>query len=129
MSGSMRKRIQRRRARAIQKGRAVSPVVATLILILIAVAAAAALYLWLVSWQGSVTGTIGTTGPQATVTIGGSTSVYPFEQAAVTQFQQNQTDIAISVNQGGTGAGMLAVCHGSVDIGAASTFQTLTGLE
>jgi flagellin-like protein len=129
MSGSMRKRIQRRRARAIQKGRAVSPVVATLILILIAVAAAAALYLWLVSWQGSVTGTIGTTGPQATVTIGGSTSVYPFEQAAVTQFQQNQTDIAISVNQGGTGAGMLAVCHGSVDIGAASTYQTLTGLE
>jgi flagellin-like protein len=129
MGENLRKRIQRRRAQAIRKGRAVSPVVATLILILIAVAAAAALYLWLVTWQGSVTGQIGNTGPQATVTIGGSTSVYPFEQAAVNQFEQNQTDIAISVNQGGTGAGMLAVCHGSVDIGAASTYETVTGLE
>jgi flagellin-like protein len=129
MSGNMRKRIQRRRALAIKKGRAVSPVVATLILILIAVAAAAALYLWLVTWQGSVTGTIGNQGVDATVHIGGSTSVYPFEQAAVTQFQQNNTDIAISVNQGGTGAGMLAVCTGQVDIGAASTYETVTGLQ
>lgn len=129
MSDNLRKRIQRRRAQAIKKGRAVSPVVATLILILIAVAAAAALYLWLVTWQGSVTGTIGNQNVDATVTIGGSTSVYPFEQAAVTQFQQNNTDIAISVNQGGTGAGMLAVCSGQVDVGAASTYETVSGLE
>jgi len=108
----------RRRLRGEQK--AVSPVVATLILILIAVAAAAALYLWLVSWQGSLTAGIGTPHAQATLKIGGSTSVYPFDELAVTQFQQNQSDVVISNNQGGSGAGMIAVCSGAVDIGAAS---------
>jgi flagellin-like protein len=114
--------------RRIRQGKAVSPVVATLILILIAVAAAAALYLWLVNWQGGITKGIGSPGAQATLTIGGSTSVYPFDQLAVTQFQQNQTDVVISNNQGGSGAGMLAVCNGAVDIGAASFPVTPSGL-
>ena len=106
-----------------------SPVVATLILILIAVAAAAALYLWLVAWQGGVTAGIGSPGAQATLTIGGSTSVYPFSQVAVTQFEQNNSDVVISNNQGGTGAGMAAVCSGQVNIGAASSPQTATTLQ
>lgn len=129
MGANMRKRIQRRRAEAIRKGRAVSPVVATLILILVAVAAAAALYLWLVAWQGNVTSGIGNQQAQATVQLGGSTSVYPFDSVAVQQFEQNHSDVVVSNNQGGTGAGMLAVCHGAVDIGASSSLQTLTGLE
>ena len=126
---SLRTKLRRKRALAIQDGRAVSPVVATLILILVAVAAAAALYLWLVAWQGGITGSIGSQQVQYTVTIGGSTSVYPFDQVAVAQFEQNNSNIVVSNNQGGTGAGMLAVCHGSVDIGASSSLQTLTGLE
>ena len=109
--------------------KAVSPVVATLILILIAVAAAAALYLWLVAWQGGVTKGIGSPAPQYTLTIGGSTSVYPFAVLAATQFEQNQSDVAVSVNQGGSGAGMAAVCTGQVDIGEASAFYTATTLE
>jgi phosphate transport system substrate-binding protein len=109
--------------------KAVSPVVATLILILIAVAAAAALYLWLVAWQGGVTGTVGNPTPQTTVSIGGSTSVYPFTQLAVTQFQQNQTDIAVSLQQGGSGAGMLSVCANNVDIGEASALETVSQLQ
>ena len=129
MGENMRKKVQRRRAQAIRKGRAVSPVVATLILILVAVAAAAALYLWLVAWQGGVTAGIGSPSAQATLTIGGSTSVFPFSAVAVTQFQQNNSDVVISNNQGGTGAGMLAVCHGAVDIGASSSLQTIAGLE
>ncbi len=100
--------------------RAVSPVVATLILILIAVAAAAALYLWLVTWQGSITGGIGTTQVQPSLKIGGSTSVYPFDSVAVNWYQQNHSDIAVSNSQGGSGAGMLSVCSGAVNIGAAS---------
>ena len=107
-----------RRMRGEQSG--VSPVVATLILILIAVAAAAALYLWLVVWQGNITGGIGQPHAQPTLTIGGSTSVYPFDELAVSQFEANNSDIVISNNQGGSGAGMLAVCAGQVDIGAAS---------
>ncbi len=110
------------------ENRAVSPVVATLILILIAVAAAAALYLWLVGWQGTVTKGIGSPGAQPTLTIGGSTSVYPFDQLAVAQFEQNETDVVVSDNQGGSGAGMLAVCSGAVDLGAASFPVTADGL-
>jgi flagellin-like protein len=120
---------RRRHARLQREGKAVSPVVATLILILVAVAAAAALYLWLVAWQGGVTSGIGSPGAQATLTIGGSTSVYPFDQVAVQQFEQNQSDVVISNNQGGTGAGMLAVCHGSVNIGTASSLETVSGLQ
>jgi flagellin-like protein len=123
----MRNRRGYRRFQREQK--AVSPVVATLILILIAVAAAAALYLWLVAWQGGVTGTVGNPTPQTTVSIGGSTSVYPFTQLAVTQFQQNQTDIAVSLQQGGSGAGMLSVCANNVDIGEASALETVSQLQ
>ncbi|MCI4325536.1 MAG: hypothetical protein L3K00_06625 [Thermoplasmata archaeon] len=120
----------RRGFRRMQKQKkAVSPVVATLILILIAVAAAAALYLWLVAWQGGVTGGIGSPNAQSTVTIGGSTSVYPFDSLAVTQFQQNNSDVVISNNQGGSGAGMLSVCAKNVDIGTASSLETVTQLE
>ncbi|MCI4373195.1 MAG: hypothetical protein L3K02_06085, partial [Thermoplasmata archaeon] len=97
-----------------------SPVVATLILILIAVAAASALYLWLVTWQGSITGGIGNQHVQSTLTIGGSTSVYPFDQVAVSWFEQNETDVAVTDSQGGSGAGMLAVCNGADQVGAAS---------
>jgi len=115
--------------RGEKKNAAVSPVVATLILILIAVAAAAALYLWLVVWQGNITGGIGNQGAQSTLTIGGSTSVYPFDAAAVTQFEQNNTDVVISNNQGGSGAGMFAVCSGAVNLGAASFPVDVATLE
>ena len=112
-----------------QKKQAVSPVVATLILILVAVAAAAALYLWLNGWQTGITNGIGSPNAHATVTIGGSTSVYPWDQFAVAQFQQNNSNIVVSDNQGGSGAGMLAVCSGAVQIGATSSLQTPSNLE
>jgi flagellin-like protein len=124
-----RRRRLGRRALGRKQKQAVSPVVATLILILVAVAAAAALYLWLNGWQTGITSSIGSPGPAATVTIGGSTSVFPFDSAAVAQFEQNNTNIVVSNNQGGSGAGMLAVCSGQVDIGTASTFETPSGLE
>jgi flagellin-like protein len=128
------KRIERsqrfkRAWRGENRKKAVSPVVATLILILIAVAAAAALYLWLVAWQGGVTGGIGSPTAQYTVSIGGSTSVYPFAEIAATQFEQNNSDVVVSVNQGGSGAGMAAVCSGQVNIGEASAPYTATTLE
>jgi flagellin-like protein len=129
MGANLRKNVMRRRARLLREKQAVSPVVATLILILVAVAAAAALYLWLVAWQGGVTGSIGSPHAQYTVTIGGSTSVFPFSEVAIAQFEANNSNIVVSDNQGGTGAGMLAVCHGSVDIGASSSLQTVSGLQ
>ncbi|MCI4323062.1 MAG: hypothetical protein L3K03_03420 [Thermoplasmata archaeon] len=125
----MRKKIAASRRARMQRERAVSPVVATLILILVAVAAAAALYLWLVAWQGNVTGGIGQPNAQSTLSIGGSTSVYPFSSYAVTQFEQNNSDVVISNNQGGTGAGLAAVCSGQVDIGAASAPEVISTLQ
>jgi flagellin-like protein len=126
---NLRERTQRFRRRMRGEKQGVSPVVATLILILIAVAAAAALYLWLVGWQGSVTGTIGKPGVNTgTFTLGGSTSVYPFSQLAVSQFLANNTGATISLSAGGTGAGMLAVCDGSIDVGEASSLETADGL-
>jgi len=122
-----RRREYRRRLRGEKK--AVSPVVATLILILIAVAAAAALYLWLVAWQGGVTKGIGSPTAQYTVTIGGSSSVYPWSVIAANSFEQNNSNIVISINQGGSGAGDAAVCSGQVDIGASSAPVTATQLE
>jgi flagellin-like protein len=124
MSGAQRERKQRYLRGLRGEKRGVSPVVATLILILIAVAAAAALYLWLVAWQGNITGGIGQPSAQYTVTIGGSTSMQPFDQLAVNWFEQNNSDVAISNNGGGSGAGMLAVCQGNVNIGATTTPET-----
>ncbi len=128
-ANSVERMTRRRRALQIRKGKAVSPVVATLILILIAVAAAAALYLWLVAWQGGVTKNVGNPSAQSTVTIGGSTSAYPFDQVAIDQFEANNSDIIVSNNEGGTTAGMAAVCGGTVDIGTASTLETVSALE
>ncbi len=128
MKNEQRRRMRYARLRAQKK--AVSPVVATLILILVAVAAAAALYLWLVAWQGGITKGIGTPSAQYTVTIGGSTSVYPFAEQAATWFEDNNSDVVISVNQGGSGAGAAAVCSGQIDIGEMSSYSyTASDLE
>jgi flagellin-like protein len=104
-----------------EKKRAVSPVVATLILILIAVAAAAALYLWLVAWQGGITKGIGSPGAQYTISIGGSTTVYPLDQVAIPWFEQNNTDVVVTNQPGGSGSGTIAACSGAIDIGASSS--------
>jgi flagellin-like protein len=116
------KMTRRRRAQRIRKGQAVSPVVATLILILVAVAAAAALYLWLVAWQGGVTKTVGSPTTQYTIAIGGSTTVFPVTEKAIPWFEANNSGIKVSDNQGGSGAGELALCSGSgaIDIAAMS---------
>ncbi len=123
---------QRRRqafSRRLREKKAVSPVVATLILILIAVAAAAALYLWLVAWQGGVTKTVGTPSPQYTVSIGGSTTVYPLDVIAVNWFEQNNSGVTIADQQGGSASGVTAVCAGAIDIGASSTLESSSALS
>ncbi|MCI4357650.1 MAG: substrate-binding domain-containing protein [Thermoplasmata archaeon] len=126
MSEQSRKRTEKssRYRRLRHQKQAVSPVVATLILILIAVAAAAALYLWLVSFQGGVTGKIGSPNSQCTLQIGGSTTVYPLTQLAIKQFEQNNSGVSVCAQQGGSTAGVLSLCQGQgVDIAASSSYQ------
>lgn len=122
MGANLRKKVMRRRARLLREKQAVSPVVATLILILVAVAAAAALYLWLVAWQGQVTGTIGQPNVQSSLSIGGSTTVFPVTEKAIPWFEANNSGVKIADNPGGSGAGELALCShsGAIDIAAMS---------
>jgi len=74
------------------------------------------------TWNSSI-------GPPSTITVGGSTSVYPFVVLAAQWFEQNNSNVVMSVNQGGTGAGMLAVCAGQINVGMASLPENLSSLE
>ncbi len=67
--------------------------------------------------------------PEQTLTLGGSFAAYPFTAVGVTWFEQNWTNVAVSDNQGGNAAGMLAVCAGAVDIGVTSVPETAAELE
>jgi ABC-type phosphate transport system substrate-binding protein len=101
-------------------------VIAAVVLLLVGAGAA---YPWLTSNTANPPQPCFCFGPQRTLTIGGSVSMYPFDSLAVTQFEQNNSDIVISDNQGGTSLVMLAVCRGSIDIGTASAEENLSGLE
>ncbi len=63
------------------------------------------------------------------ITIGGSSAAYPFTQLGVSWYVQNDSDIVISDDQGGTGAGMLAVCAGHLEVGVAAQPETAAELE
>ncbi len=66
---------------------------------------------------------------QSEIVLGGSTSVYPFASLAATWFTQNFSNVVISVNQGGSGAGLLAVCAGQINVAMASIPVTAAALE
>ena len=109
---------------------AVSPVVATLVLIVVAIVGAIAVGL-IMSRVASDTSNQANVGnvannAQETLTIGGSTTIYPVTQAAVAAFKQAYPGIAVSDAQGGSGAGMEGVTIGALNIGAASSLSAVT---
>ncbi len=65
---------------------------------------------------------------QMTLAVGGSISAYPFASLAAQWFEQNDTSVVISVNQGSSAAGMTAVCAGQLNIGVASVPESETAL-
>jgi phosphate transport system substrate-binding protein len=67
--------------------------------------------------DGSTTGGGGLSG---TINIDGSSTVYPFAQAAAENFQQGNPDVKITVGQSGTGGGFEKFCAGETDISDAS---------
>jgi ABC-type phosphate transport system substrate-binding protein len=110
--------------RIFRKARAVSPVVATLILIIVAIVGAIAVGL-IVSRVSTDTGNqanVGgaSNGTQAQLLIGGSTTVYPVDQAAIPAFEA-QYHVNVIDTQGGSDAGMQGVISGSLDIGVSSS--------
>jgi len=110
--------------RIFRKARAVSPVVATLILIIVAIVGAIAVGLIVsrvssdTSGQANVQGAAN--GSQGQLFIGGSTTVYPIEEALQAGFQ-SQYHLQLVLSQGGSDAGMQGVISGALNIGAASS--------
>lgn len=105
---------------------AISPVVATLLLVLVAVASVTAFYLWQSSWQGSVQNKVGDAGIDTgkNLVIGGSTTVYDFMTIASEKFMQNNTQYHVTVQAGGSGAGLASAASGAVNIGMSSASMT-----
>ena len=54
------------------------------------------------------------------IAIDGSSTVFPFAQAAAEQFQAENPDVKITVGQSGTGGGFEKFCAGETDISDAS---------
>src|ERR1700722_7676213 len=112
---------------------AVSPVVATLVLIVVAIVGAIAVGL-IMSRVASDTSNQANVGnvkgnAQETLTIGGSTTIYPVTQAAIAAFEQQYPGVTVNDAQGGSGAGMEGVTIGALDIGAASSLSAVTSAQ
>ena len=54
------------------------------------------------------------------IAIDGSSTVFPFAQAAAEQFQQENPNVKITVGESGTGGGFEKFCNGETDISNAS---------
>jgi phosphate transport system substrate-binding protein len=59
-------------------------------------------------------------GVSGEIAIDGSSTVFPFAQAAAEQFQTENPDVKITVGQSGTGGGFEKFCAGETDISDAS---------
>ncbi|WP_372790745.1 PstS family phosphate ABC transporter substrate-binding protein [Paraconexibacter sp.] len=93
----------------------------------LAVMAAGALALGVAACGDDDETTAGTTGSGASteqlsgkITIDGSSTVFPFAQAAAELFQEEQPNVQITVGQSGTGGGFEKFCAGETDISDAS---------
>ncbi|HEX2103961.1 MAG TPA: PstS family phosphate ABC transporter substrate-binding protein [Solirubrobacteraceae bacterium] len=69
------------------------------------------------SGGGSTTGAQNLSG---TIRIDGSSTVFPFAQAAAETFQQQNPNVKITVGESGTGGGFEKFCNGETDISNAS---------
>jgi phosphate transport system substrate-binding protein len=59
-------------------------------------------------------------GLKGSIAIDGSSTVYPFAQAAAELFNEDNPDVKISVGQSGTGGGFEKFCAGETDVSNAS---------
>jgi flagellin-like protein len=112
---SLRLRRMKRDARGI------SPIVATLMLVLITVAAAVAFYMFETGWQKTATSNVGTGNVDSIqLTMTGSTTVTDLMNKMVPAFEQNNSGFKISYTGTGSGAGLVAIEKGQVDMGMIS---------
>ena len=108
--------------------------VATLVLIVVAIvgAVAVATIVGSIGTQAGNQANIGQAGSnsQETLSIGGSTTVYPVLNGLTTgtglaaSFEKSHPGVDISLQQGGSGGGMTGVAQGVLDIGVTSSYAT-----
>ena len=70
--------------------------------------------------SGSGSNSSAEAGLKGSISIDGSSTVYPFAQAAAELFNEDNPDVKISVGQSGTGGGFEKFCAGETDISDAS---------
>jgi phosphate transport system substrate-binding protein len=81
---------------------------------------AAALALGVAACGGDDDSEAGGGGLSGEIAIDGSSTVFPFAQAAAEQFQIENPDVRVAVGQSGTGGGFEKFCAGETDISDAS---------
>jgi phosphate transport system substrate-binding protein len=112
---------------------AVSPIVATLVLIVVAVIGAVAV--------GTIMGTFSTdvskqansqqasSASQTEITVAGSTSVQPAAEQIAKVYESSNPGVKITVQGGGSGAGVQAAALGLADIGSTSDLSKVTSAQ
>jgi phosphate transport system substrate-binding protein len=102
----------------------VSPIVATLVLVVVAIAGAAAVGTILGSFSSDVSDSASSDsaamGASTELLIAGSTTIQPVSEKLGEAFMKQTPGIKVSVQAGGSGAGIASTKMGIVDIGAAS---------
>jgi phosphate transport system substrate-binding protein len=102
----------------------VSPIVATLVLVVVAIAGAAAVGTILGSFSSDVSSQANSdnaaSGASAELLVAGSTTVQPVSELLAKKFMTENPGIKVTVQAGGSTAGINAVNMGVVDIGASS---------
>jgi phosphate transport system substrate-binding protein len=102
----------------------VSPIVATLVLVVVAIAGAAAVGTILGSFSSDVSSEANADnaalGASAELLVAGSTTVQPVSELLAKKFMTENPGIKVTVQAGGSTAGINAVNMGVVDIGASS---------
>lgn len=106
----------------------VSPIVATLVLIVVAIVGSIAVagILGQLSSQTADQVSAGDTTSQSKIRllIGGSSTVQPVSDALARAFEAANQGVRVQVQGGGSGAGMIGVGEGILDLGAVSSIKT-----
>jgi phosphate transport system substrate-binding protein len=105
----------------------VSPIVATLVLVVVAIAGAAAVGTILGSFSGDVSDNANSANAMGSasteILVAGSSTVQPVSELIAKEFMANNPGIKVTVQSGGSDAGIASAGMGIVDIGAASKFM------
>jgi phosphate transport system substrate-binding protein len=109
---------------------AVSPIVATLVLVVVAVVGAVAVGTIMGTFSSDVSKQANTDGAgtaaQTEILTAGSTTVQPASEEIAKAYMAKNPGVKITVQGGGSGAGVAAVGSGTVDIGATSDIAKVT---